>query len=112
MGPMPGAILAYRQLAATFDTFILSTAPWNNPSAWSDKVRWFKEHLGDVAYKRLILTHHKELNRSDFLIDDRTKNGVSEFAGEHIHFGTVVFPDWPAVVGYLQSVDFGRAVQQ
>jgi 5'-nucleotidase len=57
--------------------------------------------LGEVAYKRLILSHHKHLNKGDYIIDDRTKNGVEHFEGEHIHFGTEQFPDWDSVCGYL-----------
>jgi 5'-nucleotidase len=79
MDPVPGAIEAYRELSQLFDTYILSTAPWDNPSGWSDKLLWVKQYLGgdcdDVAYKRLILTHHKDLNVGDFLIDDRTRQG-------------------------------------
>lgn len=103
MDPMPGAIAAHRELGGLFDTYILSTAPWNNPSAWSDKLVWVKRHLGEGAHKRLILTHHKNLNRGDYLVDDRTKHGVPGFEGEHIHFGTTKFPDWPAVLAYLRS---------
>ena len=62
-----------------FDTYVLSTAPWENPSAWSDKLVWVKKHLGQLAYKRLILSHHKNLNSGDFLVDDRTRNGVDKF---------------------------------
>ncbi|MGH8363280.1 MAG: 5' nucleotidase, NT5C type [Gammaproteobacteria bacterium] len=102
MKPMAGAVASFNELAALFDTYILSTAPWKNPSAWSDKVLWIQQHLGEVAYKRLILTHHKDLNRGDFLIDDRTKHGVDRFHGEHIHFGSEQFPDWPAVLEYLR----------
>lgn len=29
--------MAVHKLAAVYDVFILSTAPWKNPSAWSDK---------------------------------------------------------------------------
>lgn len=101
MPPLHGALAAYATLAARFDTYVLSTAPWENPSAWSDKLLWVKRHLGALAYKRLILTHHKDLNAGDFLVDDRTKNGVERFRGEHIHFGTARFPDWPAVTAYL-----------
>jgi len=104
MDPMPGAVEGFHRLAAHFDTYILSTAPWKNPSAWSDKVRWVKQHLEDAAYKRLILTHHKDLNRGDYLIDDRTKNGADRFEGEHIHYGTEPFPDWAAVVAYLMPL--------
>ena len=40
MDPMPGAIDAVHRLVARYDVYILSTAPWNNPSAWADKVSW------------------------------------------------------------------------
>jgi 5'-nucleotidase len=103
MAPMPNAIEAYKELAELFDTYILSTAPWENPSAWSDKLLWVKNHIGNAAYKRLILSHHKNLNDGAFLIDDRTKNGADKFTGEHIHFGTNKFPDWKAVLVYLRE---------
>jgi 5'(3')-deoxyribonucleotidase len=104
MDPMPEAIESYNFLAKHFDTYILSTAPWHNPSAWSDKLLWVQKYLGESAYKRLILSHHKNLNDGDYLIDDRTKNGADRFVGEHIHFGTERFPDWPSVVSYLKSL--------
>jgi 5'-nucleotidase len=103
MSPKPGAVEAFRELAGLYDTYILSTSPWQNPSAWSDKLRWVKNHLGDVAYKRLILTHHKDLNRGDFLVDDNTTNGADRFAGELLLFGSPRFPGWPAVVRYLKG---------
>jgi len=103
MDPMPEAIESYNFLAKHFDTYILSTAPWHNPSAWSDKLLWVQKYLGESAYKRLILSHHKNLNDGHYLIDDRTKNGADRFVGEHIHFGTVFFPDWYSVVSYLDS---------
>ena len=101
MNPMPGAIEAFNQLSEKFDTYILSTSPWENPSAWSDKLVWVKKHLGPNAHKRLILSHHKNLNIGHFLIDDRLKNGANKFQGEHLHFGTSVFPDWDSVLEYL-----------
>ena len=103
MEPLEGAKDAFDVLAAEYDTHILSTAPWENLSAWSDKLLWVKNHLGNAAYKRLILSHHKNLNAGKFLIDDRTKNGAGEFGGEHIHFGTDKFPDWKTVVRYLKQ---------
>jgi 5'(3')-deoxyribonucleotidase len=107
MPPMPGAIEAFIELSGMFDTYILSTAPWANPSAWQHKVESVHVHLGmdrgTPAYKRLILTHHKNLNRGDFLVDDRpTRNGADRFTGEVIAFGSAAFPHWPRVVDYLQ----------
>lgn len=104
MGEMPGARDAFQFLAEHFDVYILSTAPWNNPSAWSDKLCWVKTHLGEPAYKRLILSHHKDLLRGDYLIDDSLKNGVDKFQGTHIHFGHDKFPDWPAVIDYFKNL--------
>ena len=108
MQPMPGALEAYEELVARFDTYVLSTSPWQNPSAWSDKLLWIQKHLGTHAHKRLILSHHKQLNRGHYLIDDRTKNGAGEFEGEHIHFGTPEFPDWPSVMAYLRAKESFR----
>ena len=104
MKPMPGALVAFTELASLFDTYILSTSPWDNPTSWSDKLTWVKTYLGKPAHKRLILSHHKNLNRGDFLIDDRTKHGAGIFSGEHIHFGLEKFPDWPAVMAYLRPL--------
>ena len=101
MDPMPGAIEAYKTLAEVFDTFILSTSPWENSSASSDKLAWVKLHLSGVAHKRLILSHHKHLNHGDFLIDDRPNNGADKFRGELILFGSEKFPNWEVVTEYL-----------
>ena len=105
MEPMPGAIEAVTELAKHFDTYILSTAPWLNPSSWTSKVNWIHRYFGSEKdsplYKRVIITHHKNLLKGDLLIDDRLKNGVNGFEGEHIHFGTPKFPDWNTVLNYL-----------
>lgn len=101
MQPMPGAIEAFKRLSQHYDTYILSTAPWNNPNAWMHKVEWVQKHLGEEAHKRLILSHHKNLMRGDYLIDDRTANGAGGFEGQHIHFGSKEFPDWDAVLKYM-----------
>ncbi len=70
MTPVEGAVQSFEELAKLFDTYILSTSPWDNPSAWSDKLLWVKRHLGQPAYKRLILSHHKHLNLGHYLVDD------------------------------------------
>lgn len=101
MEPLKGALEAFKILSDKYDVYILSTAPWNNPSAWSDKLEWVKKFLGDGAYKRLILTHHKNLNKGDYLVDDRLARGSSEFEGELIHFGSEKFPNWASVINYL-----------
>lgn len=106
MQPMAWAVEAVYTLAPHFELYALSTAPWENASAWIDKLLWIKQYFGDGEdnpfYKRLILSHNKHLNIGDFLIDDRTKNGAGEFTGEHIHFQTDPrFPDWQSVCDYL-----------
>lgn len=104
MEPYEGAIEAYEWLNKNFDTYILSTAPWDNPSAWTDKLLWVKKYLPEAAYKRLILSHNKHLTHGDFLIDDRTANGAGNFPGKHIYFGKEGkgFEDWKAVISYMK----------
>ena len=101
MEPMEGAIEAYKELAEHFDTYILSTSPWENDTALADKLNWVKKYIGKVAYKRVIFSHNKNLNAGDYLIDDRTANGAAEFTGKHIYFGKEDFPDWKSVKEYL-----------
>jgi len=101
MLPKKDAIESFIELSKIFDTHILSTAPWANHTAWSDKNKWVKKYLGESVYKRLILTHHKNLNVGDFLVDDRDKNGAAEFSGEFIQFGKGEFSDWKSVKEYL-----------
>ena len=69
-----------------YDCYVLSTAPWENPSASSDKVLWIQKYL-PKAYKRLILSHNKHLNIGDYLIDDRLANGSEKFGGKLLQYG-------------------------
>ena len=101
MNPIKEGIDAVKKLNEYYDCYILSTAPWGNPSAWSDKVKWITQHLGDIFYKRMIITHCKDLCIGDYLIDDRPNNGAKEFSGKWIHFGSDEFPDWDTVLKYL-----------
>jgi len=102
--PIKGAVDAFNKFVNSdkYDVYILSTAPWENPSAWMHKRLWVDKYLGDGAWKRLILSHNKHLNMGDYLVDDRTKNGAGDFTGELIQFGTDKFPDWNSVVQYLK----------
>ena len=100
--PMSGAYLAVNRLMNKYDVYVASSAPWSNPQSWTDKRRWIEKHFPKL-HKRLILIHHKNLLRGDYLIDDRTKNGAAEFKGEHIHFGKEPFKDWGCVLNYLDS---------
>ena len=101
MDSLEGQLEGFEKLSSKYDTYILSTAPWTNTTAWQDKIEWVQKYLGKLAYKKLILSHHKNLNAGDYLIDDRLRNGAGKFKGEHIHFATDKFPDWDTVLDYL-----------
>ncbi len=105
MKPMPDAIESVKKIAQKYEVFILSTAPWNNPTAWSDKVIWLQKYFGSdknsPIYKKVILSHYKNLNQGNFLIDDRDAHGTNDFEGEFIKFGSESFPDWNSVLCYL-----------
>lgn len=96
-----GAEDAVHILNREFNIYFLSTPMWNVPESFMDKRLALEEHFGEVAHKKLILSHNKGLCMGKYLIDDRIKNGVENFKGEHIHFGSEKFPDWDAVLTYL-----------
>ena len=103
MKPMPGAIEAVNALKDKYDCYILTTSPWDNPTALQDKLNWVRRYFGDIFYKRIIFSHHKNLciQPGAYLIDDRTKHGADQFGEYHIHFGSEKFPDWESVLHYL-----------
>ena len=105
MKPMPGAIDAVKALAEKYDCYVLTTAPWNNPTALQDKLDWIKQYFPQEFHKRVIFTHHKNLclQPGAYLIDDRTAHGASQFGDLHIQFGSDKFPDWKSVVEYLKQ---------
>jgi len=106
MEPNEGAVEGFEWLSKHFDVYILSTAPWENPSAWQDKLLWVQRYLPEVAWKRLILSHHKNLLKGDFIIDDRTARGVDQFKGKHIHFAEngAGFDHWNDVITYMKNL--------
>lgn len=101
--PIKGAIKGVNILldATNYNVYFLSTAPWDNPSAWTDKRLWIEEQFGEKINRRLILTHRKDLVKGDILIDDRPNNGAKDFEGELIKFGSTEYPNWNAVLDYL-----------
>ena len=96
-----GGIEAVKLLAEYYEIYFLSTPMCNVPESYMGKRKWLHEKFGAWCEKRLILTHRKDLNKGEFLIDDRIKNGVENFDGHHIHFGTELFPDWDSVLNFL-----------
>jgi 5'(3')-deoxyribonucleotidase len=99
--PIEGAIDAFHKLSEMYDCYIASTPVWKNIYCWSEKRIWVERYLGVLVEKRLILLHDKNLLVGDIIIDDTTDHGVSKFSGEHIHFGTEIYPDWKSVLEYL-----------
>ena len=105
MDPIKDSIESVKELNKKYDLYILSTAPWENSNAWKQKRDWIGKYFGDgkenLFYKKVILSHNKNLNRGDYLIDDRPHNGAENFKGVWIRFGSEKYPDWKSVTKYL-----------
>lgn len=100
--PIEGAVEAFKLLDRHFEVYIASTAPWSNPQAWMDKRLWCEKYLGKHSYKKLCLTHNKQMLIGDYLIDDRPNNGAKQFRGKWIQFGSPQYPDWGSVLSFLK----------
>jgi 5'(3')-deoxyribonucleotidase len=107
MKPVDGAMEAVRAIAEKYETYVLSAAPWLNPSSLTDKINWLHKYFGSdrdsLFYKRVVITHCKNLVAGNYLIDDRRKWGADRFGGEFLQFGCEPYTDWNAVVQYLCS---------
>lgn len=108
--PLKNAVKSVIKLheSGKYDLFIATTAPWNNPSSFSDKRIWIEEHFGEIFKKKMFITHRKDLLMGDYLIDDRLANGAADFKGELIHFGWNYetqswndYKDWDSVLKKL-----------
>jgi len=108
--PNEGAIEAINKLADSgkYELYIATAAPWGNPSAAMDKRFWIEEHFGDLFYKKMAVTHLKNMLIGDYLIDDRTANGAGEFKGELLRFGWAYetetwneYPTWESIIKKL-----------
>ena len=62
-----------------------------------------KKYFGEIFYKRIIFSHHKNLclQPGAYLIDDRPNHGADQFGDHHIQFGTPQFTDWQSVLNFL-----------
>lgn len=100
--PIKGAVDAFKNLSKKYDCYIVTTPVWSNPHCWMEKRLWVEKHLGVAAHKRLILTHHKNLIKGDYIIDDTKNHGVHMFEGEHLMFGSETFKNWKSVINYLE----------
>jgi len=102
--PIEGSIEAVKKLFPLYEIYFLSTPMWNVPQSFMCKRLWIDKHFGPNAEKKLILTHRKDLNVGDLLVDDRLWNGAGEFKGIHIHFGTDKFPNWDITFKHLENI--------
>jgi 5'(3')-deoxyribonucleotidase len=99
--PIKDSIRYVKKLFPLYDVYFLSTPMWNVPLSFTGKRIWIDTYFGKDAEKRLILSHRKDLCVGRFLVDDSLHNGVTDFKGEHIHFGTDKFPNWDETFEYL-----------
>jgi len=71
------------------------------PESYKSKRIWLEKHFGNLASKRLILTHRKDLIKGDILIDDRKVNGAEKFDGLFIHYNSHPLLTWKYLFQHL-----------
>jgi len=101
--PIEDSLESFVELEKYFNVWVLTRPSVQNPLCYTEKALWVKNHLGIDVQRRTIMATDKSLLKGDYLIDDDTKHGQTEFEGEHIHFGNTPFEDWKKVVKYLME---------
>ncbi len=102
--PVPKSIDAIHSLSLKFEVYFLTAVPWEDVSAWGDKILWLKKHLGPQALTRLIVTTHRNLSDGDYLITHKTRQ-EKQFSGELVLLETMKYPNWDAVARYFSTQD-------
>lgn len=102
--PIEGAVDIIKKMFEHFEVYFLSAPMWHVPLSFAGKRIWIETHFGEMAKRRLILTHRKDLAIGDILIDDRLVNGAKDFKGIFIHFGSDKFPSWKETEKYLREL--------
>jgi 5'(3')-deoxyribonucleotidase len=105
--PIAGAVEAFTWLShqPEFEVYILTAPSLKNPFCYIEKRLWIEAHLGFSAVKQLIISPHKNLNKGHYLVDDNVSGkGQEKFEGKLVHFGSNLFPDWPAVHQFFKTL--------
>lgn len=116
--PVAGAIEAVNVLSEDYDMYILSTAPWHNPSAWQDKLIWLQRYFGaddsNPFYKRVVMAHDKGLvhGTGGILVDDRPYHGASAWDDAKTDSFWIQYGFDEKLVWSNELVDFLQAVAQ
>ena len=99
--PIDGSIPAVRQLMENYDVWILTRPSTQNLNSYTEKAYWLRKYFGDEILEKTIMSPDKSLVKGDYLIDDETGFGQTEFEGEFIHFGSKNFMNWSDVSNYF-----------
>ncbi len=98
--PLPNAIESIHFLDKIgYEVFLATRQSAKNPLCYTEKAVSVEKHLGFEYAEKLFIAPDKTLLIGDYLIDDNIWEG---FKGEMIHFGSERFPEWNAVVNYLE----------
>lgn len=102
---LPDANWAYEELKKEHRVYFLTAPSVMNPLCYTEKRISIEENFGIAACNALIFATDKSLLRGDILIDDRVdSNKQNEFQGELIQYGSENFPNWRAIVQYIQGL--------
>jgi 5'(3')-deoxyribonucleotidase len=108
MKPKIGFMEAWKVLGEHYELRFLTRPSIFNINSYSEKAQWVLDHMseeeGVYVLERLILACHKDEvgYEGDYLVDDWTIHGQTEFRGEFLHFGPLgQYKSWQDVVDYL-----------
>jgi 5'(3')-deoxyribonucleotidase len=103
LDPLPGAIESFKLLFYLYDVWILTRPSFRNLHCYTEKAEWVKNHLGQEALEKMIISGDKSLLKGDILIDDTNNANQDKFEGLWIRFGDNGSKDWPSVIRFVHD---------
>lgn len=102
--PLDGAVEAVLAIDADprYRVYFCTAPSIKNRLCYTEKADSIFHILGEEWLNRLFVAPDKSKMTSGILIDDSDSGrGQELYKGELIHFGTEAFPDWDAVLSFL-----------
>lgn len=101
--PIEGAVAALKELQKSFDVWILTRPSIQNLHCYSEKAFWLRQYFGEELLYKTVICPDKSIVKGDYLIDDQTEFGQTEFEGKLVLFGSAEFPDWKSVLTFFET---------
>ena len=102
--PTSSSQKAIRRLIENYQLYIVAPSTTNQPQLMQQDVAWTMEYVNVPAYDHIIFSNQLNLLCGDYFITPREENGISDFMGTHILYGSDTFKTWEEIIEFFDRL--------